>query len=294
MKSVPAPVVTHLGLEVTTVAKCWKLVRTDGTILRFTSHDVAVTIPGDGKYSSTEGFTGSAIENKADLTVDNLDIQGIFNSDAITLQDLRAGLYDYADVFIFLVNWQSPSDGILKMRRGKLGEVTSSPQGWFMVELRGMTQLLQQQIVELYGPTCRADLFDSRCAISSSSYMCTGHVTSVTDSMDIVIALDTTPSSPFYMAQDGWFQYGVLQWLTGQNAGRGIDVKSWAHTAGDLGLYLPSGYPIQVGDTFNLWPGCDKTRATCKTKFSNLVNMRAEPDLPGNDAAFIYPNLGTG
>lgn len=242
-------------------------------------------------YLAAVGFSNSAVENKSDLSVDNQDIQGIFDSDTITLADLRAGAFDYADVYIFFVNWQDSTQGILKLRRGKLGEVTSSPQGWFTVELRGMTQLLQQQIVELYGPECRADLFDSRCGLLSTAYQCTGHVVSVTDGTHIVIALDTTAAN--YTASDQWFQYGQVHFISGANEFKTLEIKTWNHTSLIVQFYVPAGYPIQVGDNFTITPGCDKTQPTCKTVFNNLVNFRGEPFIPGNDAAFTYPDVGS-
>jgi uncharacterized phage protein (TIGR02218 family) len=282
---------THINQEVTTIARCWKIVRMDGTQFFFTSHDAPLIVDGD-TYISSAGFSNSAIENKSDLSVDNQDIQGVFDDDSITLFDLRAGAFDYADIFIFVVNWQDTSQGPLKMRRGKLGECISSPQGWFTVELRGMTQLLQQQIVELYGPVCRADLFDSRCALDKTNYVTLGHVSVVTDQTHITVVLDTL--SGIYTASDAWFKYGALQYLTGQNTGKAVEVKTWNHTANTFEFYVPAGYPITVGDTFQVIPGCDKTRDTCKNVFNNILNMRAEPDLPGNDQAFIYPDIGSG
>lgn len=49
----------------------------------------------------------------------------------------------------------------------------------------------------------------------------------------------------------------------------------------DLQLYMP--YPIQVGDTFSAVAGCDKTMTVCKNSFSNIVNFRGFPHLPGRD-----------
>ena len=45
---------------------------------------------------------------------------------------------------------------------------------------------------------------------------------------------------------------------------------------------------IEVGDTFQLLPGCDKSFEQCKAKFDNSANFRGFPHLPGNDAAYNY------
>ena len=40
---------------------------------------------------------------------------------------------------------------------------------------------------------------------------------------------------------------------------------------------------VQVGDTFTVTAGCDKSFGTCKTKFSNGDNFRGFPHIPGRD-----------
>lgn len=286
-KTVSPALDAHLEQSVTTLARCWKIVRVDGTVFRFTSHDVDLPVPGDGTYQSASGFQSTAIQNKSDLTVDNLDIIGIFDDDAITIEDLRAGLFDYADVYIFLVNWDDLSQGPLKMRRGKLGECSASPQGWFQVELRGLNQLLQQTIVDLFGPECRVDLGSVKCGVDLTALTSTAHVASVPDPTHVVVVLDTTAGD---VTSDDWFRLGTVKFTSGLNDGKALEVKSWSHTTNTFEFYVPPGYALQAGVTLSLTPGCNKSRDACKNKFHNLVNMRAEPDLPGNDSAFTYPD----
>lgn len=280
----------HLALEATTITRCWKIVRTDGTEFNFTTHDAPLII-GGRTYRSTTGFTATAVANKSDMSVDNLDVQGVFDDDTITLSDLRGGKFDYADVYIFVVNWADISQGILKMRRGKLGECVSSPQGWFKAELRGLTQLLQQRIGQLYGPSCRADLFDSRCGLNKDDYAQEGSVSSL--NMDGTIQISeggsSGPSVPSTPAPGGWYQYGTLLWTSGANDGTADEIKLY-DGAGKLGFYIRPFYPMVGGDTFIIYPGCDKTIPACRDKFANLLRKRSEDYLPGNDQVFNYPD----
>jgi hypothetical protein len=57
-----------------------------------------------------------------------------------------------------------------------------------------------------------------------------------------------------------------------------MEIKSW--TGGVFKLFSRPFYLPQAGDRFVAHPGCDKTRATCKAKFSNLLNFRASPTSP--------------
>jgi uncharacterized phage protein (TIGR02218 family) len=50
-------------------------------------------------------------------------------------------------------------------------------------------------------------------------------------------------------------------------------------------------YAIQVGNSFQIVAGCDKTHQTCISKFNNIINFRGEPFVPGTDA--ISKTAGT-
>jgi len=75
--------------------------------------------------------------------------------------------------------------------------------------------------------------------------------------------------------------HGRLDWLTGANAGTSGHVK--AHAGGSLSLWLPAGESIAEGDVFDVRAGCDKAFATCRAKFSNVINFRGFHMMPGND-----------
>jgi hypothetical protein len=66
---------------------------------------------------------------------------------------------------MMVINYTTPADGVLKLRRGKLGEVAFTPQGFYKAELRGIAQLLSQNVIEMYTAECRADLGDTKCKI---------------------------------------------------------------------------------------------------------------------------------
>lgn len=164
MKQVSPALAAHLAGPVTTLATCWVITRRDGRVFRFTDHDQDLVFEGE-IYAARFGYARSALTSDAQLSVDNLDIDGIFDDAAISEAEMRAGLFDFAEVRIFLVNWADPSMGALRLRRGWLGEVTLSEQGSFRTELRGLTQALQQEIGEIYSAECRADLGDARCKV---------------------------------------------------------------------------------------------------------------------------------
>lgn len=283
MKAASPALSAHLAGEVTTLASCWRVTRKDGAEFFFTDHDRDLVVDGEAYIAST-GYSRTAIANDASLSVDNLDIDGVFDAAAITEQDLRAGLFDHAEVRVFLVNWADLSMGALKMRRGWFGEVTLNEGAKFRTELRGMTQALQQRLGEIYSPECRADLGDHRCKVDLAVWTRGGTVTSVSDRAVFFASVDGAATA------DGWFNGGLLTWTSGENAGRAIEVKSWTASDGRLELFIAMGYAIAVGDTFAVYPGCDKRLDTCASRFNNVINFRGEPYVPGIDAMMDYPD----
>jgi uncharacterized phage protein (TIGR02218 family) len=94
-------------------------------------------------------------------------VESVFSDDGITEADLRAGRYDFAEVRMFLVNYQDLGQGVLKLRRGWLGEVLIR-DCMYVAELRGMAQKLQMKVGQVYTPDGAADLGDTRCGIEPS------------------------------------------------------------------------------------------------------------------------------
>jgi uncharacterized phage protein (TIGR02218 family) len=230
-------------------------------------------------YQASTGYTRSAIHGIADLSVDNLDIESALNSDTLDAADLRAGLWDGAEVEIFLVNWATLSQGKIILKRGTIGQVELR-DAVFKAELRGLTQALSQQIVELYTPDCRADLGDARCKINLAALIVTGSVTATSNQRGFT---DTARTEA-----DGYWSGGLVTWTSGANAGRKMEIRSYAAHA--FTLFLPMPGTITVGDTYSLQPGCDKSFTTCKARYNNAVNFRGEPHVPGTDQTLAYPD----
>ena len=276
MKQISPALAGHLSGEVTTLASCWKLTRRDSTVFGFTDHDQDITFESVN-FKAATGFTPSAIENNASLTVDNLDIEGLLSDTAITEADILAGKYDFAEIEIFQVNYNDLTQGALKLRRGWLGEVALQKHQ-FVAEVRGLTQRLSQTIGEYFSPSCRATLGDDRCKVNLAAHTVTGSVTSAASNQEFTDSARTEASAIF--------SFGLLTFTSGANDGFSIEVKEYIYssvTGGKLILALPMPYTVSVGDTYSLSKGCDKTPETCLTRFSNIVNFRGEPFVPGLD-----------
>ncbi len=276
MKQISNALAVHIAGEVTTLATCWKLTRRDSVTMGFTDHDRDILFE-TVTYKAASGFTPSAIENNTTLNVDNLDVEGVLAAGSITESEILAGAYDFAEIEIFQVNYNDLSQGNLKLRRGWLGEVSLHRQQ-FVAEVRGLTQRLSQTIGELFSPSCRATLGDSRCKVAIASHTVIGTATGVTSYQEFTDSTRTEAS--------GLFSFGLLTFTSGANNGLSIEVKEYSYSStsgGKLTFALPMPYAIGIGDSYSLSKGCDKTIQTCISRFANAVNFRGEPHVPGID-----------
>lgn len=271
MKSLSNELSNHLTQDVTTLATCWKLTRRDNSVMGFTDHDQDLTFD-NVTYQAATGFTPTTVVTTAALNVDNLDIEGLLDATAITEGDLLSGLYDFAEVEIFMVNYADLTQGRMVLRTGWLGEI-SVQQGQFVAELRGLTQHLGQRIGELYSSTCRAALGDSRCGVNVGSFIVSGAVSAV-DSQSRFSDSSRTEEA-------GYFAYGKLTFTSGANTGLSMEVKEFS--GDEFILTLPMPHAIEVGDGYDVIAGCDKRFTTCISRFSNAENFRGEPHVPGID-----------
>ena len=273
MITASAALKAHLAGEYLTVATLWKVTREDGEVFRFTDHDQDILYSG-ATWAASTGYLPSAVQTSSDLAVDNLEVQGVLDSAAITDADIAAGLWDYAEVEIVIVNWADLTMGQLIVRRGRLGEVTTGKL-MFVAELRGMAQNLQQEFGRLIMPGCNADLGDARCGVNLASFTSTFTLTSV------VSGRSFTDSA--LAGATGLFTYGKVTFTSGQNNGLEMEVKNFT-SGGIIELQQPMPYVVAVGDTGTISQGCDKsTGASGCTKFSNIINFRGYPHLPGMD-----------
>ncbi len=282
MISLPQALKDHVGRDVTTLAYCWTITRSDGQIFGFTDHDAPILIAGVVHDPQT-GLSATAVDTELGMAVSTMDVEGALRSDKISAEDLRAGKFNGADVETYLVNWSAPSQFVL-LRKARIGKVEISG-GAFKAELQSLTEALDKRRGRLVRRNCDAELGDARCKklVTTGIYQATGTVAS------LVGASDFSASGLSGFAAN-WFEGGTIEWLSGGNSGTSSAVAMHEFSGGivRVGLWLPTQSAISVGDSFRITAGCDKVFATCKEKFANQLNFQGFPHLPGNDAVYSY------
>lgn len=282
MKTIPIALSNHLDQEVTTIASCWRIVRQDGREFFFTDHDRDIVFETN-TYEAESSYDRSAVKSGSDFSVDNLDVAGVLDSEKITDQELRAGLFNRANVYIFVVNWADPTMGALKVRRGWFGEVNLLGNGQFQTEIRGLAQALSHNFIEVYTAECRADFCDARCKLNIADY-----------EIDAIVEADATVRDKFivtsaFVPPSQGLDYGTVRFLDGENEGRTIEIIGYNAGTRTITLFEGTSYPITAATPLKISPGCDRSLARCKF-YNNVVNRRAEDYVPGNDELMQYPD----
>jgi uncharacterized phage protein (TIGR02218 family) len=282
MKALSPALQAHLDEGTTTLAWCWRITRADGVIFGFTDHDRTLSFDGTA-FEPESGLTASEVRSGSDLSVDAQDAQGVLTSDRITETDILDGRWDNAAVEVWRVNWADPGQRVL-LRRGAIGQIRRGRVA-FVAEVRSLAHVLGQTVGRTFQATCDAALGDARCGVDLEAPAFKGNG-AVID----VLRDRTFTASGLGAFEAGWFAFGFVEWTSGANAGRRVEVLSHDLAGGVAVLTLLEApvRPIAATDAFVIRAGCDKRIATCGTKFGNVANFRGFPHIPGQDAVLRY------
>ncbi|QDG74459.1 DUF2163 domain-containing protein [Labrenzia sp. PHM005] len=280
MKSVPPPMQANLDSRATTHCRLWRVERRDGAVFGFTDHDRPLTLDSL-TYEAASGFTATSIETSLGLGVDNLDVEGALSSSTFTEDDIVRGLWDDADIEVWLADWTDPSNRLL-LRKGNIGEITRGPTA-FLAELRGLAHRLGQTYGRQFDRTCSWELGDARCKVALAGWTFSG---AVVEGFDLL----SFTASGLDDKDDGLFRHGLLTWNSGGNSGRQMEIKRHSNALGTVTfeLSLLMADSIETGDAFSVQAGCDKSFSTCKARFLNGANFGGFPHIPGNQVIIGY------
>ena len=286
MRPLPSALQAHLDARVTTLCRCYRIERHDGVVLGFTDHDRTLAFDGT-VFEPTDGLDATEDVLGTGFAIGGLEVTGALTSERLDPDDLSAGLFDHAEVTVYLVNWSTPTERHL-LRVGRLGEITRE-DGTFRAEIRGLAAALDEAKGRTFRPTCDADLGDARCGVDLTDPDMRGTGTAT-------VASDRRRFSASGLAgfAKGWFDRGLLRWTSGANAGRAVEVRTHRRSGAIavFDLWQAMHAEIAAGDGFTVTAGCDKRFRTCRLKFSNEANFRGFPHMPGNDFALNYARKG--
>lgn len=264
----------HLASGATSLVRCFLLTRGDGVQIGATEHDRDLIFDGV-TFRAATALTASDAAASLGLAADELDAEGALSSDAISEADIRAGRYDGAEVQVWDVNFRDVS---VRQLLGvyTIGEIERGATG-FRAELRSRTAGLANKAGRSFVALCDASCGDARCGVDldAAAFLGTGVVQAANE-----LELSVTGLTAF---ADGWFDRGILTWISGANAGirSEIRVSLMSENSQILKLWTAPPDPITAGDGFEVRAGCNKTFSMCDSRFGNAVNFRGFPHMTG-------------
>lgn len=277
MKTASTALIELLQTNEFIMADLYTFTLRDGTNYRFTNYDTNLTWNGNTFLKKGLLIHRSGVSLVTGVQVDNLDItinadDSNFYNNVNFFQLLANGGLDGATLELkrlFFTNPLTPV-GDVWIFSGRVSEVSTS-RFEAKITINSDLELLNIQMPKnLYQPSCIHAVYDTGCA-ASKSYV---SAMALSNSTNRIINAQISQAA-------GWFNEGIIEFLSGANAGVTRTIKT--HTTNRIEVTLTLPNIVQVGDTFRLLAGCDRTMTTCKAKFNNLLNYRGYPYLPQNE-----------
>lgn len=137
----------------------------------------------------------------------------------------------------------------------------------------------QQMPRLLFQVGCFHNVYDQGCGLLKANFTSTGTISSVGDSAHFVTNLSQV---------SGYFNAGVLTFTSGALNGVQGPVNSFTQSSGGaFAMRFPFPVAPSVGDTFSVYPWCNKQQATCSNAstsvgppFNNLAHFAGQPYIP--------------
>lgn len=250
------------------MADLWTIVLRNGTVLRYTDADINLSYDGDVYIAGDVLLKGAGVNWTTGLESDESEIELYPNrSDSPSMvgsipfkEAIRNGFFDRALVRrerAFMETWGDTTPGTVVLFIGEItsAEATSNTAILHCNDLRYLLNI--NMPYRQYQPTCGYVFGGTKCGVNRA--LLTKNSAVNAGSSGSVINCDLTDAA-------GYFNNGVLTFLSGVNAGISRSVKYW--TAGKAQLVSPFPYEPSVADTFSIIPGCSKNFAGSTQSFT--------------------------
>jgi len=272
----------NIALTATTLflARVIRITRLDDVVLRIAEAEQPLTVSAE-TFLPLPGAQISAVKHIINGGVGSMEIT-FAHSDGGRLDtgELNTGFWDGAAVKVYLVDRLISAALGDPVFTGVVDTVTINPIGSSgSFDIRGLA-VQAEAFIQTYQPMCRTDLFSVLCGLHATDWDHAATVATIIDRFNFKVAGLASPPA------DGWFNQGTFQTASGF---KGV-IANWIQGSLKVTMYQPQCFArLTVGESIILYPGCDKTAATCKNKFSNRINHQAEAHFLGINSIVGMP-----
>lgn len=253
-------------------ARLLKLTRLDGTVLRIAEAETSITV-GAETFTPLLGCEIMGVKHFLGGEVPSLQVNFAHSEGGtIDTSDLNVGKWDGAAAVLYIVDRSNITTLGDALFTGTVQPITLDPIGSAAsFDCRGAAAQAEA-FIQTYQPMCRTDLFSSLCQLDETAFDYTGTVGTIVDRFNFIAAGIASPPV------DGWFNGGICVTASGFK----FEIANYAQGTQKFTSYLPvCASRLTAGEAITVYPGCDKTIATCRTKFNNVINFQGEPHFLG-------------
>ena len=274
---------THVA-DYKTRVLCLRIVPQVGPVIRLSHHVRDLTMGNGEIYLTGSGYDFTGYTAGSGFAPAMVDLDGIAGMAGITRDQLSSGQYDNARAYLFATTWNNPIEDEEPITASILGKTTLMDDR-YKIEDMGLIDALNQSVGKSYQPGCDKTFGGQEsagCKKALGPLTVTGTLTSVTNAL---IVRDSARSEVA-----DYFAAGTIEITSGDNAGlRPKEIKRY-ESDGTIEIYEPFYYPLAVGDTYTLIPGCRKRLTDCRDKWNNVINFGGFSFVPTSST---YGQAGT-
>lgn len=298
MKPITSSLTTLLATRKYMYASLFQFALVNGNNLYYTDHRNNISWGGNiyssggtvGPYFNLEGnkckMTQVIGTGAQQFQLSCLPAQGTINGQAI-LSAIRQGVFDGAELTYSGAYWaQGVTDtpltpvaptGVIIKQVGRIANVDIGRTAIIFTANDHLELLNLQMPRNLYQAPCANSLYDAGCTLNQASFAVSGTVISGSTVSVVKAALSQAT---------GYFDLGQITFTSGINNGVTRSIKTYIQgTPGTVSLFTPLPSAPSAGNTFTIYPGCQKDINTCTTKFNNALHFRGEPYIPAPETA---------
>jgi uncharacterized phage protein (TIGR02218 family) len=264
-------------------ADCFTFTLSTGTILTYTNVDQPVVYNGFTFLANGPLVQGLKYKASVGLEVDKQQIAiaarptDLVNGSPF-LEALRDGAFDGAIVQrdrVFMTALGTTPIGGVTLFHGRVSTIDEVGRTSATITVASDLVVLDYDMPRnLFSATCLHTLYDSGCGLIAATYATSG-----------AVGAGSTASLINFSGALAIHAQGKILFASGLNANVSATVKSVA-AGTSLALMYPLPSAPSTGDAFTVYAGCDHTRATCSSRFSNLANFRGFPFVPPPQIAY--------
>jgi uncharacterized phage protein (TIGR02218 family) len=263
------------------MADLYTITLLSGTVLRFTSADVPLTVSGQTYLNTGPTLSRTKTRLTLGLEVATMDIEISADDTQLLLgtpwiHAIRQGKLDGAIIRVDLLmapDWTDTSAGSIPIFEGEVRD-TDAARLTAKVTVASIAYKFDMNLPKnSYTPSCGRTLYDTGCKAVKATFSASSAAGSGSTNTSVTSALAQAT---------GYFDLGVITFTSGANNGISRTVRGFAGGTFDLSLPLP--VQPTPGDTFTAAAGCDRTQSTCTNKFSNMANFRGFPFVPNPES----------